>query len=98
MAWGKGFAIVKFLSSFRKGLACACATVVASVLFARSAEAEVTLAKVNDWEVFTQGRVNAFFSYGWGDANPVLNPNIPAESIPVGGGLNTATDSITKSG
>ena len=74
------------------------AAIAAALCFAAPARAEVTLAKVDNWEIFTQGRLGAFFSYGWGDANPILNPNIPGESIPLGGGLNTGGDNIPKFG
>src|SRR6185503_13421828 len=40
-------------------------------LGAKNAAADVTLAKEEEgWEIFTNGRVNAFFSYARGDARP----------------------------
>jgi hypothetical protein len=56
------------------------------------AEAEVSIAKTDAWELYTTGRVNAFFSYGFGDGYPQpLNPN---ETIIPGGGLNIGADNI----
>lgn len=78
-------------------LLSASAAIVTTLCFATPAHAEVTLAKVDNWEFFTQGRINAFFSYGWGDANPLPNQvAIPGESIPLGGGLDTGNDSIPR--
>ena len=55
-------------------------------LSSRQALAEVTLAKADGWEVGTSGRLGAFFSYGFGDTNPIEHPG---EHIPLGAGLNT---------
>src|SRR5215470_16862784 len=69
------------------------AVVLAACLFcARAARAEVTLVKTDKWELFTAGRVNAFLTYGFGDAFPVGTHNL------VGGGVDTATDLIPKLG
>jgi hypothetical protein len=54
---------------------------------ARSASAEVVLAKADGWEIVTSGRANAFFSYSFGDGNPVAHEG---ENIPLGAGLNTS--------
>jgi hypothetical protein len=59
--------------------------------FARPARAEVSIVKTDGWELYTQGRVNAFFSYGWGDAIPIARDG---EIIPAGGGLDTGSDTI----
>jgi hypothetical protein len=60
----------------------------------RAARAEVSLFKTQDgWEVYTQGRVGAFFSYGRGDTLP--SPRF-GEGIPSGGGLDTGPDAIPK--
>lgn len=77
-------------------LAGVSAAIAATLYWAAPAQAEVTLAKTDGWELYTQGRVGAFFSYGWGDANPILNPKIPGESIPAGGGLDTGYDNIPR--
>jgi hypothetical protein len=63
-----------------------------SVAFSRIASADVPLAKVDGWDLYTNGRVNAFFSYGQGDANPV--PLVMGENITPGGGLDTSYDNI----
>jgi hypothetical protein len=61
-----------------------------------AARADVPLVKTeNNWEVFTNGRVNAFVTYGAGDSNPVPQPG---EFIPLGGGLNTEYDNIPRVG
>jgi hypothetical protein len=60
-----------------------------------AARADVTIVKNDTWELFTSGRVDAFFSYGFGDANPVERPG---EQIPLGGGLDTGNDNIPKTG
>jgi hypothetical protein len=64
----------------------------------RTAEADVPLAKVDNWELFTNGRVNGFFSYGQGDANPLERtlPDGRTEHIPLGGGLDVSYDNIAK--
>src|SRR5258705_8775716 len=68
------------------------AVVAASIAVARVASADVPLAKIDGWELFTNGRVNAFFSYGRGDSNPV--PLAMGENITPGGGLDTSYDNI----
>jgi hypothetical protein len=59
------------------------------------AAADVPLVKLDNWEVFTSGRVNLFVTYGQGDSNPVPQPG---EFIPLGGGLNTEYDNIPRIG
>lgn len=66
------------------------------LLFSRIAAAEVTIAKTDTWEFFTTGRVNAFLSYGFGDANPL--PLAPGTAIPPGGGLSVGNDSMPRFG
>jgi predicted porin len=85
--------------------AVAAAALLVGLSSSREAHAEVTLVKTDNWEVFTTGRVNAFFSYGWGDTNPpdghkVTLPGLGlvTEQIPAGGGLITGVDSIPKIG
>src|SRR5450432_2685263 len=60
----------------------------------RPAAAEVTLTKTDTWEVFATGRVDGFFSYGWGDANPI--PLMVGEQIPAGGGLSVGSDAMPR--
>lgn len=59
---------------------------------APGAAGEVTIFKSPDWEVFTDGRVQAFLSYGWGDTiTPQIqlqSPTGPIDVRPVGGGVN----------
>jgi hypothetical protein len=59
--------------------------------FGRNARAEVSIVKTDGWELYTQGRVNAFLSYGWGDGIPLARDG---EIIPSGGGLDTGSDTI----
>jgi hypothetical protein len=54
------------------------------------AHAEVSIAKSDTWEVYADGRVNAFLSYAQGDGNPI--PLVMGESIPLGGGLNAGIE------
>ena len=64
------------------------------MLASREARAEVSILKTADgWDLYTTGRVDAFFSYGRGDVIPLARPG---ETIPDGGGLPTGSDSIPK--
>src|SRR5581483_8266742 len=58
----------------------------------------VSLVKTPDWELFTDGRVNAFVSYGWGDAYPLaLHTQFPNEiGVTPGGGLDTEDNVIPR--
>jgi len=71
--------------------ALAAAVGAGSIALSAPASAEVVISKSDGWEVFTQGRVNAFFSYGAGDALPIARPG---ETIPQGGGLDPSSDTI----
>jgi hypothetical protein len=52
------------------------ATLAGSVLFNTGvARAEVTLAEANGFQFFTDGRVNTFASFGFGDEFPTASPN-----------------------
>ena len=74
-----------------------CLASFAGALAARPAAAEVTLLKSDTWDVFTTGRVDGFFSYGWGDANPIpILPPARNEQIPPGGGLSVNNDGMPK--
>jgi hypothetical protein len=67
-------------------------------VWTRRANAEVTLVKTDDLELFTSGRVGGFFSYGFGDAFPVpLHPDA-METIRPGGGLDPGSDTIPQKG
>ena len=46
------------------------AFVIAASSFPRIAAAERVLAKVDDWEIFTDGRAGAFASWAYGDGLP----------------------------
>ena len=61
-------------------------------LGSRAANADVSIVKTDDWEVFTGGRVNGFFSFGAGDAYPV--PAVANSSIRPGGGLDVGPNGI----
>jgi len=56
------------------------------------------LVKTDDLEVFTSGRVGAFFSYGFGDAYPVPLNAAGGETIRPGGGLDPGPDTIPQKG
>jgi len=46
------------------------ATIAGFVLAPRTASAEVTIVKKDNWEAYVAGRVNAFVTYAFGDAYP----------------------------
>ncbi|HWA75552.1 MAG TPA: porin [Polyangiaceae bacterium] len=58
--------------ALRKVRLCAQLAFGVGFLFARAASAEVTIAKADKWEVFSQGRVQAFVSYARGGGLPNL--------------------------
>jgi hypothetical protein len=64
-------------SLVRSGTLCGL-TLGACLLASKPAAAEVTLVETNGWSFFTDGRVNAFVSYGVGDAfpRPTQNTNL----------------------
>jgi porin-like protein len=68
-------------------------SLAASALFARPAAAEVTIMKSDTWDLYTTGRVDAFFSGGWGDSNPV--PLAGTANLSPGG-LDVGTDNIPR--
>jgi len=76
----------------RKSLAASFA-LTATLAWSGASSAEVTILKTDDWEIYTQGRVNAFFSYGVGDGLPIQKPN---EFIPAGGGIDPGNDAIPR--
>jgi hypothetical protein len=83
--------------------AAVCAALLFGALHARPAAADVSIARSDTWEVFTTGRVGGFFTYGWGDANPIADPGdpnavppIPPEDIPPGGGLSVGVDGMPR--
>jgi Gram-negative porin len=67
-------------------------TIVVGVLASRAAIAEVSIAKSDTWELYTDGRLNAFLSYSQGDGNPIPLVGMGLESIPLGGGLNAGVE------
>ena len=81
------------IRSHRRKFVAVPIALAAFLALARPAFAEVSIVKTDTWELYTTGRVNAFFSYGWGDANPLT---LPGENIPLGGGLDTGNDNIPK--
>jgi predicted porin len=85
---------MKFARSFQPKHLAATATFALSVSLSGPGRAEVTILKGDTWEMYTTGRVDAFFSYGWGDANPLSRPG---ELIPTGGGLQTGNDTVPSS-
>jgi hypothetical protein len=76
--------------------ACLCISVLLSfsttLLTPKTALAEKILAKVDDWQVFTEGRVAGFFSWVHGDAAPIatkvfINPDGTTTPETINGGL-----------
>ncbi|HVU50313.1 MAG TPA: porin [Polyangia bacterium] len=67
---------------------------VGAAAIALPARADVTLLRSDTWEVFTTGRVDGFFSYGFGDANPI--PLMMNEQIPQGGGVSVNSDGMPR--
>lgn len=65
---------------------------LATLCAASRARAEVPIFKSEDWEVFTDGRVQAFLSHGRGDtikpSIEVQTPAGPIDVLPEGGGIN----------
>lgn len=86
---------MNFRRSSGMKLALVAAALATGLSLSRAAPAEVSIVKTDTWELYTQGRINAFFSYGFGDANPLEKAG---EHIPLGGGLNTGNDNIPKFG
>jgi len=82
----------------RPGAALFGLTLLLGAAWTRPANAEVTLVKTDDLEVFTSGRVGGFFSYGFGDAYPIPLNAAGGESIRPGGGLDVGPDTIPKKG
>jgi hypothetical protein len=78
-----------------KKWAMVAATLTLGILLSRSARAEVSILKTDEWELYTTGRVAGFFSYGQGDAIPLPRTG---EFLPLGGGLNTGNDVIPQNG
>jgi hypothetical protein len=76
--------------------AVACLVIAAASATTREARAETTLANGAGWEVFSNGRVNAFQSYANGDAFPVptYDPNMPGVVLheAKGGGLKALAE------
>jgi hypothetical protein len=71
------------------------ATLAGCLLTTAPASAEVTIAKGDTWDAYVAGRVDAFVSYGFGDAYPV--PVQPGSMIQPGSGAdatNPAKDTI----
>ena len=75
--------------SLQPKIAVASATLALGLSLARPSLADVTILKGDSWEMYTTGRVDAFFSYGVGDGLPSARPG---ENITPGGGLNPGND------
>jgi hypothetical protein len=69
---------------------------LAGFTFPKSALAEKVLAKGDDWQVYTDGRVAGFFGWVYGDGFPqnTLDPNSPTgeRQFPLGGGWKASID------
>lgn len=85
---------MRFVRSSRMKCAVVASTLALGLSVTSPGLADVTIVKGDAWEMYTTGRVDAFFSYGVGDANPVVRPG---ENIPAGGGLNTGNDNVPSS-
>jgi hypothetical protein len=66
------------------------------VLLGGSVLAEVSIAQVGSAEIYTQGRVDAFLSTGWGTDNPI--PFGSSETLRPVAALDIHTDAIPKVG
>ena len=77
----------------RSKVAALAVAVCIALLSSRMASAEVSIAKGDEWQIYTQGRVGAFFSTSFGDSNPVPPAGVQ-ESIVSGGGLAIGKDSM----
>lgn len=77
------------MTSLRRSLGLIYALALSSTLLPRSAHAEKTLLKTDDWEVYTDGRVGAFVSYthGQGYPQPAFDANGMQTHDINGGGL-----------
>ena len=71
-----------------------CLVSFVGVIVARPAVADVTIVKTDQWEVYSTGRVDGFFTYGQGDANPI--PLKMGEDIPPGAGLDVGSNAMPK--
>jgi hypothetical protein len=80
-----------FAGFFQTKHTFATAAIAVGMTLSRPCLADVTLLKSDTWELTTTGRVDVFFSYGGGDANPVARQG---ELLPTGGSLQTNSDTI----
>src|SRR5437762_5510548 len=62
-------------------------SLVSTAFICRSARAEFSIANVNGWELYTDGRLNGFVSYTKGDGYPVST----STQTPFGGGVSANT-------
>jgi hypothetical protein len=85
---------MNFARDPRVKFAAASGALLFGLLLGRPARAEVPLVHTDTWDVYTTGRIDAFFSFGYGDANPTEMPN---ENIPRGAGLDVGNDSLAPS-
>jgi hypothetical protein len=78
------------VTSLRRSLGLIYAFALSSALLPKSAHAEKTLLKSDDWEVYTDGRVGAFVSYTHGDGlpRPSFDANGNQTHDVAGGGLD----------
>jgi hypothetical protein len=60
------------------------AVALATILGAREASAEISVARGGGWELFSDGRIGGFISYTKGDGYPVIT----ATQNPYGGGIS----------
>jgi Gram-negative porin len=89
---------MKRLRAVRSKVALFGLVLMLGAVWTRRADAEVTLVKNDDLELFTSGRVGGFFSYGFGDAYPLPLHADAGETIRPGGGLDPGSDTIPKKG
>jgi hypothetical protein len=74
-------------------------TVACCVLLPRVASAEIPLADVDGWTVFTEGRVGAFASYVNGEGFPIGSADVNGNLVDLrGGGLSTFDASPEREG
>jgi hypothetical protein len=80
--------------SHRTQAALSAAALAGGLLAARTASAEVTLVKSDSWEVYTGGRVNAFFGYAFGQGAPIATSSAMGPRTLTPGGVYTGSDNI----
>lgn len=82
------------MKALRRSAGLFCALALSSLLFSKSAWAEKTLFKADNWEIYTDGRLAAFLGYvhGQGYPQPAYDANGNQLHDIAGGGLNAIAE------